>query len=584
MRLRLPATLLAVLLATVPTGCANMPDSGPVREAEVASRVDADRASDINPAPPGVGDSPVEIAKGFLDAMTASPIRLDTAREFLTESAAEEWDPEAATITYALKLPPRERGSSVRIPLTDAQLLDRNGRYQGRLPPDRQQLDLRMVIEGGEYRITNPPDALVVPASWFAQRFRQASLYFFDRSGRILVPEPVFVPRGEQLATALIRGLLGGPSSERRRVTRSFLPGGLSLALSVPVSAQGVAQVSLVGESAPRSSRAVELMLAQLAWTLRQEPRIQALRVQIGDQVVQVPGGGTTYDVDDAVQYDPSGDRPSTSIYGLSDGKLGVLDDQGRMEPAAGPLGNRSLGLRSVTVNLDGTRAAGVGAGGSAVVVAPMTTAAEDQPGSVRRVVTGATDLLPPAWDFAGRLWLVDRTADGAEVRYVSEGRVRTITVPGVSGRRVTSFLVSRDGTRFVAVVRGRSGDQVRIGRIAVDDRGRLSRVTRTERLALGSDLSPRITDLAWTSPTTIALLTPAVAGEVFEVRTLRVDGSPPGADALSTTVAAPVSGLLGAPTDDLPTYGVTPNGLVDLASGSTSALREPASSLGYVG
>ena len=57
-----------------------------------------------------------------------------------------------------------------------------------------------MAIENGEWRIAEAPDALIVPETWFEQRFRQVSLYFFDPSAQILVPEPVFVPRGDQLA------------------------------------------------------------------------------------------------------------------------------------------------------------------------------------------------------------------------------------------------------------------------------------------------------------------------------------------------------------------------------------------------
>ncbi len=56
-----------------------------------------------------------------------------------------------------------------------------------------------MVPEDGEFRIAGPPDALIVPQSWYAQRFRQVSLYFFDPTSQVLVPDPVFVPRNADL-------------------------------------------------------------------------------------------------------------------------------------------------------------------------------------------------------------------------------------------------------------------------------------------------------------------------------------------------------------------------------------------------
>ena len=48
-------------------------------------------------------------------------------------------------------------------------------------------------------------------ATFYEQPFQDASLYFFDPTGRILVPEPVHVPQGQQLTTALVHGLLLGP-------------------------------------------------------------------------------------------------------------------------------------------------------------------------------------------------------------------------------------------------------------------------------------------------------------------------------------------------------------------------------------
>ena len=57
-------------------------------------------------------------------------------------------------------------------------------------------------------------DALVVRASWFNDRFRQASLYYFDPTAQVLVPEPVFVPVGGTFASDLVSALLAGPPEQ----------------------------------------------------------------------------------------------------------------------------------------------------------------------------------------------------------------------------------------------------------------------------------------------------------------------------------------------------------------------------------
>ena len=126
MRRTLAGLLLAATALT--SACTGMPESGPVVDADVSSRVDQDQPSDISAAPPVPGASATDIVRGFLEAMTASPISSDVARQFLTAQAAERWDPHAATITYADdKLTPQAVGLDVTVSLTDAVRQGRTG-------------------------------------------------------------------------------------------------------------------------------------------------------------------------------------------------------------------------------------------------------------------------------------------------------------------------------------------------------------------------------------------------------------------------------------------------------------------------
>ena len=71
-----------------------------------------------------------------------------------------------------------------------------------------------MVRENNEWRISQAPNALVIPRTFYDQQYQEAEIYFFDPSGRILVPEPVHVPQGiqvAQLASSLVRALVRGP-------------------------------------------------------------------------------------------------------------------------------------------------------------------------------------------------------------------------------------------------------------------------------------------------------------------------------------------------------------------------------------
>ena len=147
----------------------------------------------------------------------------------------------------------------------------------------------------------------------------------------MLVPEPIFVPRGRQFASTLVNGLLAGPSPELADTELNFLPAQLR-SLSVPVSASGVAQVELTSDTAtddpmPATTEA-ELLVSQLAWTLRQDPTISRFSVTIGGRPVQLPNGETEFSVGHGVEHAPYVAGASTQLYGLRDGQ------DGRGQPA----------------------------------------------------------------------------------------------------------------------------------------------------------------------------------------------------------------------------------------------------------
>ncbi len=581
---RRPWTLgvVAAVLSVALSGCLQMPESGPVVETRSNGSLDDQPIINIDPRPPRAGASATEVVKGFLDAMTATPIQTTVAREFLAKDLRTSWNPQRRLITYADASPPRLRGPSrVSVTLTSADQLDGRLAWKGRLPRSKRVVDFPVTMENGEYRIAGAPNALIVPETWFEQRFREVSLYFFDPTATILVPEPVFVPRGDQLTTALVKGLLRGPGPDLDRVSRSFIPPGLDYGVSVTVSDAGVAQISLKGDVSPENSQAVDLLMAQFAWTLRQDPAVRAFQVSVGGQPIQLAGGVSEVSVEQGAAYDPTGFRSSSLLYGLRDGLL-VSGTVSGLEPVDGPLGKDREGLRSLAVNLDATHAAGVSDDGRSVLVAPV-----HGPGTeVRQVVSGASDLLRPAWDFADRLWLVDNGPDGARVSYVFHDRVTGVRVPGVTGSRVREFLVSRDGSRLVAVVhRGRAGDAIMVSRIRHDDQGHVLGADRARRLSWEGSGQLRIRDLAWRTTTSIAVLN-LVGDQLAQVRALPLDGSPPAIGSLSTTLPGNIEGLVGSPAPNEDLYSRTRSSLRDLSSSGRGLqnLESGTTALGYVG
>lgn len=572
------AALLATLVLPL-SACISMPESGPVVETRSEGNPEDQAGTFIDAKPPQQGDSATDIVTGFLEAMTATPIDLNVAREFLTRDAEAAWKPDTRTITYAEVIGPLG-SSTVTVELAGAEHLDHRGAFLGSLPKEDRALRFPMRREDGQWRIAAAPDALIVPESWFEQVFSHVSLYFFDPSAQILVPEPVFVPFGEeQLPTELTRALLRGPSQRLDDVSRSFIPPGLDVFGSVPVSDEGVADLTLRGYTGELTPQASQLMLAQLAWTLRQDPGVAAFRVSIGGQQVTLPGGESEFSVDQGLAYDPTGLQASSLLFGLSGGRL-VSGPPGGLTEVSGPMGSSVQGVRSMAVNLNATSVAGVTGSGERVLLTTVRGTEE----TVEEEVSGAENLLRPAWDFTDRLWLVDNRETGAEVSYLGSQGPVSVKVRGISGRNVSRFLVSRDGSRLVAVLPRPQGDRLLVSRILHGADGKVIGATRAQEIAWEGESGLRIRDIGWSSPGSIAVLH-RVAKELFELRTIAVDGAPSGVDDLLTTLPGRVLGLASSPVAEETLYAVTNSSLLDPRGETPQAGLDAETTLvGYVG
>ncbi len=203
--------------------------------------------------------------------------------------------------------------------------------------------------------------------------------------------------------------------------------------------------------------------------------------------------------------------------------------------------------------------------------------------GDVATALQDATDLATPAWDHGDRLWLLDRTDDGAQVRWLRGRRGATVEVPGITGEQVKSFLVSRDGTRLVAVVRLARADEVRAARLHHDQRGRVVGASRARELE-PQEAPGRIVDIAWRTATTIAVLN-RLSQASGKVGTIGVDGAPTGLAGITTTLGG-ATALAGSPVPAQVVYAVTGAGLVDLsvAVRGPQVLDEGVTYVGYVG
>ena len=515
---RILAVLVPVLAAAlVAAGCTTLPDSGPVHVVQGAGAAADPTQYTFKPPGPRAGDSPEAIVRGFLLAQEANPLTTAVAREFLSDSARKTWKPNQSTVVYETRtVGPGANG--VRVTLDQTHRLDQRGGWQPG-PGTPTAVDVQLVQEGGEWRIVNPPNALVVPSSYFEDRFAPYELFFFDRTNRVLVPDTVYLPRGQQTATNLVRGLLAGPGPGLAPVVRSAVPAGTDLDLSVSITDGGLAEVPLSGQILALSPEARELVGTQLAWTLRQLPGVERIRLLVDGAPVPLPDGRVDTSIDAGQSFDPVGAGMDRHLLGIRGGAVAAL--AGTQRPG-GPLARRGFVLRSVAASRGAGQIAAVSGSGRSLYVAPNEGSAN--PSRVRTPIATGTDLLRPGFDMFGDLWVIDRTSRGAVVHVVRGGRDQVVDVPGVSGRPLAAGVVSYDGTRL-AVARTVDGQaQVTVINLVRNAAGEVARVGPALSLP-GVQSGPAI-DLGWAGPNTLAVLSRPRAS-ASQVTFVQADGSP---------------------------------------------------------
>ncbi len=206
-------------------GCTTLPDSGAVHTRPASAQETNEQVPYFTPRGPADGDSPDAIVHGFLLAMQANPPSTAVARSFLSSAAKNTWTPSRGTVVYD-SAPVETRGSEAVVRLRGAYRLTSYGAWVDGTSPSTQNVSLSLVQEEGQWRITNPPDVLAVPSTYFSSLFAPFDLYFFDHSGTVLVPTRVFVPRGEATGDQPRPRAAGGAATGPAQGGDDGLPGG----------------------------------------------------------------------------------------------------------------------------------------------------------------------------------------------------------------------------------------------------------------------------------------------------------------------------------------------------------------------
>jgi len=492
--MRLVRTGVLAALALALTACAGVPSSGPINQGPVVAPAGEDQLIARIANPPSAGMTPEQIVRGFQEATASPDATYEIARKYLTPSAASSWDPSSGVLIYdSSGLTPTVGTSTVDVVGRTSGTIGATGEYSVAAPGTKLSTSYGMERVGGEWRISAPPDGLVLSAADIERGYRSYDLYFYARDFSVLVPTPVTVPlSGSGLATLLVRTLVGGPTPWIAPAVTTAFPEGTRLTVdSVPIL-DGIAQVDLTPEVLRADDTTRQKLSAQLVWTLRQLPDVTAVQITVNGQPLPVPGVPTVQPIDSWSLLDP--DALSTLALGHAVDKRGILTIGADSALSVAAKVKPDLVLPGIS--LDSGKVAGLSANRRTLYEARLV----DGAAAVKRY-TG-TALSRPSWDRTGAIWVVDR---GVGLVMVKDGKATTMPIAeaqGVTDASLVSASVSRDGTRIALLVsRGtrvepllarveRSGDSVRVA-----SPRRIERVL-TEAL-----------DLAWSDAGTLAVL-----------------------------------------------------------------------------
>jgi hypothetical protein len=317
-RRRVLAAAAALAGALCAAGCVSMPSGGPVQSYPVTQATDAQDQPyvQIVPQPPGANWSPMQIVQGFLTASASFGTHRTVAEQYLTPQESKLWNPSWSAIVYkegpdvegtAAATAPAKGVTTVTVQITGQEqaYLKGYGSYSvtsasapDESPAARQSFQL--VRLDGQWRISDAPPELLLTSDSFANDYQLRNLYFFDPTGRYLVPDPVYVPLRAQpggLMNGLVYDLITPPRDWLSGgATRTALPAGTRISA---VTLDGVtAVVNLAGAALAKAGPGVmQAISSQLLTTLSGAAQsgtagqdVQSVEVEVNGRPWDPPG------------------------------------------------------------------------------------------------------------------------------------------------------------------------------------------------------------------------------------------------------------------------------------------------------
>jgi Lipoprotein LpqB beta-propeller domain/Sporulation and spore germination len=501
-------------------GCVTVPTSGPIQKVE-GQQPGCQNCVNVEVAPPAVGAEPREIVEGYLRATSNYQPNYSVARQFLTRMAAEKWSPESGVWIYrgspqSTPVDPLAAKSTVN--LEKGWLVGSLGSDRTYAAEDRDlNIGLNLIRENGEWRIDNPPPGLMVEEFWFDSFYQPYDVYFVG-NGSSLVPDRIYLPalsNPANVASALMKALLNGPSKGLQPAVSSAIPPNTDLSVDSVTITDEIAEVSLSDSVLALPDPKRSLLAAQIVYTLRQIGGVKGVLIKANQQPYRVPGSdpNTLAISVDAIprDLDPIPFVAGEHLYAVQDRvvkQVTTTSDSPTVSALSGPLGERDYAINALAVSMTNTDLAVTTDGRTTLRRAPIATKESTQPSTL---LSEVSDLLRPQFTRYGEIWTIGRQGDRQRIwMFTADKKKFVIDSPALGSQNVKAFKISPDGTRM-ALVRSRTEteDELVLARIIRSDKITIDswRTLDTTQSQTDMPVIRRMRDVAWLDATELLVL-----------------------------------------------------------------------------
>ena len=523
------AVVLLVLAALLgATGCVNVPTTGPIEKVE-GQQPGCQNCVNVVVAPPAAGDKPIDIVEGYLRATSNYQPNYSVAKQFLSQMAAEKWSPETGVLVF--------QGAPTATPAPETVTLE--GDLVGQLEADRTyvardtalKFDFHLVQENGEWRINTVPPGLMVAEYFFTSFYQPYDLYFVG-NGSSLVPDHIYLPalsNPANVASALMKALLKGPSNWLKPAVTTAIPPNTSLSVDSVTITNGIAEVPLSDSVLALADAQRDLLAAQIVYTLRQVGGVNSVVIKANQQPYRLRESDPTSQPISVDAIPPKiapvpylSDQPYAVEHGAVK-RVRTTANTPATEPLEGPLGKGRHPVDALAVSMKGTDLAVTTDRRTTLRRAPIMS------GEPSTLLSGVTDLLRPQFTRYDEIWVIGR--HGGRQRMWMATEKKPIEVEAAvfgRGSSVTAFKISPDGTRMALVRRNTATGQEQLGiaRIIRSDKKIIVNGWRALDTTQGTLPIGKIADVAWRDGTELLVLGAADAATTYTPYQVVADAS----------------------------------------------------------